>query len=274
VLTDLRERFFAVFDDSASAFIEPREFRLGIEQLMVDDRDKKLALAFKLLDADGNGFINEDEMRRFLNLFFLVADESSQAVIHTFESLFGADKSISRHVDDAVKKLQHYYVDVIVKNAFKQTANSAPGPGGQKRLYITEFKQWSFSNSDRLKDWLDTMAAFWITKISKIVKDLQGDAVEELQIGAESESIKLLEASMRNPQSAAARKAKLIKQPGFFSGAPMIPPPNCTFPRQKVKFIQELFTKLGGSVRFRSPFLPSWAQFPFFSFPFFWAHFR
>ena len=53
----LRERFFAVFDDSASAFIEPREFRLGVEQLMVDDRDKKLALAFKLLDADGNGAI-------------------------------------------------------------------------------------------------------------------------------------------------------------------------------------------------------------------------
>lgn len=255
----LRERLFAVFDDSASLFIEPREFRAGIEQLMVDDRDKKLLLAFKLFDSDGNGFINEDEMRRFLSLFFLVADESAQAVIHTFETLFGADKSISKHIDDAVKKLQHYYIDVIVTNAFKATKDAAPGPAGQKRLYITEFKLWSFANGDRVKDWLDSMASFWISKMTKIVKDLESDSTtEEIQIGAESESIKALITSMSNPQSAAVRKAKLIKQPGYFSGAPQIPPPNCTFSRAKVKFIQELFTKLGGADGVMGP--PEWKR--------------
>jgi Ca2+-binding EF-hand superfamily protein len=40
-----------------------------------------------------------------------------------------------------------------------------------------------------------------------------------------------------------------MKQPtsGFSSGAPKIPPPNCTFQPSKVKAIQDLFTKLGGA---------------------------
>ena len=254
----LRDRFFTVFDDSTSTFIEPREFKLGIQQLMVDDRDKKLEMGFKLFDADGNGFVNEDEMRRFLSHYFLVAEESAQSVLHTFETLFGPDKGISKQVDDATKKLLQYYVDVVVKNAFKATASSAPGPGGQKRLYITEFKQWSFSNADRMKDWLDSMAAFWIASITKIVKTLDSGTAEQASPGVESDVIKNLLQSMSKPESAALKKHKQTRQPGFYSGAPRIPLPNCTFSRAKVKFIQDLFTKLGGSDGVMGP--PEWKR--------------
>jgi Ca2+-binding EF-hand superfamily protein len=251
----MRARLFGVFDDSDSSFIEPREFRTGVSLLMQDDREKKLDMAFKIFDVDQNGFINEDELRSFLNQYFYVAGESAETVLRTFDTLFGAERAIARHIQEAYEKLRTYYIDAVVANMFRTTKDSAPGPGGQKRLYITEFKQWCFANRDRFKDWLDSLANHWIDRIKKLDK---GDSKPTVAIGAESESVKLLQRSLTTPMSSAEAKAKQIKQPGYFSGAPKIPPPNCTFPRAKVKFIQDLFTKLGGSDAVMGP--PEWKR--------------
>lgn len=153
----LRKRFFAVFDDSESGFIEVKEFMAGFQLLMQDDRDKKLDLAFKMFDIEGNGYVSESEMRRFLSTFFRVGEEGAQAVIHDFESLFGPDKKIAEYVHSACRRLAAHYLDVVMKNIFESQKLAAPGPGGQRRLFITDFKLWSAQNGDRVKDWLDSL---------------------------------------------------------------------------------------------------------------------
>lgn len=215
----------------------------GFQLLMTDDRDKKLDLAFKMFDIESNGYVSEAEMRRFLSTFFRVGEEGAQAVIHDFESLFGPDKAIAKHVHDACRRMSTHYMDVVMKNIFHSQKLAAPGPGGQRRLFITDFKLWSASNGDRIKDWLDSLGDFWLASIDKTVRGINFPDTNEA-VGIESESVKLLERSIKSPISATEMKAKMIKQPGYFSGAPKIPPPNCSFPRQKVKFIQELFIKI------------------------------
>eukprot|EP01050_Picozoa_sp_SAG11_P019287 SAG11_NODE_3048_length_2733_cov_1.307897_2_plen_353_part_00 len=168
----LRARFFRIFDDSDSGFIEVREFTAGFQLLMADDRDKKLDLAFKMFDREGNGYISESEMRAFLATFFRVAEDGAQSVVHDFEALFGHDKSIANLVLDACRRLSTHYMDVVMRNIFSSQKLAAPGLGGQRRLFISDFKLWSAHNGDRIKDWLDSLGEYWLASIDKTVRGL------------------------------------------------------------------------------------------------------
>jgi Ca2+-binding EF-hand superfamily protein len=76
--------------------------------------------------------------------------------------------------------------------------------------------------------------------------------------------IQMLQRSIYQAQSASDRKFRAIKQPTgwdntgytnteYASGAPMIPPPNCAFDPEKVNYIQQLFTQLGGEDAVMTP---------------------
>jgi Ca2+-binding EF-hand superfamily protein len=271
----LQKRFFKVFERrlqkehygrstpivGAFGFIEPREFMAGLQLLMLRDRDEKFDMVFKMFDVQGRGFIGEAEMHRLINLFFLVAHDAVRSIIHTFEYLLGKDVAMEKEIRAAGARLQRHYADVVTQAVF---SNLAPdGPDSVKRLDLSELKQWSAENGGRLRDWFDCLGYHWLASIEKTVPEIDGLAVvpEGLLLNlmgaydmdperplSDDEHYKMLQRSMWNAKSDSAFKAESQKQPnGYSSGAPAIPPPNCTFQPSKVKAIQVLFSKLGGA---------------------------
>lgn len=226
----MRTRFYKVFsrtrnarrtagavssEATACGFIEPRDFMAGIALLTAHGRDLhdggkgrtdkgptkqrlepgKLDQSFKMFDVDGKGYLDEDELRDFLRMLFIVAEEAAQWLLHTFESLLGQDDrersetGLPGLIHQACVRLERHYVDVLVSDILGESAvcpicnthcelhGAAARPlksaGKLKTVFITELKQWCANNDERLKDWLDALVDHWLKSMEVTVPEIE-----------------------------------------------------------------------------------------------------
>eukprot|EP01047_Picozoa_sp_COSAG01_P007260 COSAG01_NODE_274_length_19734_cov_122.033512_5_plen_268_part_00 len=131
-------------------------------------------------------------MRDFLAVLFIVAETSTQWIQHIFVRLLGRDdregaSAIPRHIHEACIRLQHHYTETLLDSFFGEASDVCAicharceehmskrksRSGGLNKLFITELKQWSASNGDQMKDWLDSLANHWLHSMETTVEDI------------------------------------------------------------------------------------------------------
>ena len=73
-------RLFDVFDRNKDGAVDAQEFFCGLSVLCRGDIDTKVQAAFALFDVDGKGFIQLDEMTRYLRSVFCTLYEVNPSI--------------------------------------------------------------------------------------------------------------------------------------------------------------------------------------------------
>ena len=124
---------------------------------MDDDESARHYLAFRLFDTDDNGFVTETEVADFVLQFFGEATDAVNSVLDRSRQLF-ASSGVPVHVKQMSESILESYRGAILSSIFNTGQDIAPGPGGQRRVYLDEFAQWMKSRGDRLRCYFDSLA--------------------------------------------------------------------------------------------------------------------
>lgn len=73
-------RLFDIFDTNNDGVVDTRELLAGLSVLCGGDRDDKISAAFRLYDANGDGYISLEEMEGYLTSVFRVIEATSPDV--------------------------------------------------------------------------------------------------------------------------------------------------------------------------------------------------
>jgi hypothetical protein len=125
---------------------------------MDDSESARHYLAFRLFDTDDNGFVTETEVADFVLRFFGEATAASNSVLVRSRQLFGSS-AMHVHVQQISGSLMESYRREILSEIFSsEQGDIAPGPGGQRRVYLEEFAQWTKFRGSRIRCYFDSLA--------------------------------------------------------------------------------------------------------------------
>ena len=125
---------------------------------MDDDETARHYLAFRLFDTDDNGFVTETEVADFVTRFFGEAKEAADSVLERSCQLFGSSATAHVHVKQTSSAIMDSYTRAVLSGIFDSGQDIAPGPGGQRRVYLGEFAQWVQSRGSQTRCYFDSLA--------------------------------------------------------------------------------------------------------------------
>eukprot|EP01043_Picozoa_sp_COSAG02_P013025 COSAG02_NODE_514_length_20825_cov_5.990495_11_plen_209_part_00 len=132
-------------------------FTRMVRALMDDNESARHYLAFRLFDTDDNGFVTETEVADFVSRFFGEATDASNSVLDRSRQLLGSS-AMHVHVQQISGSIMESYKREILSGIFNSEQDIAPGPGGQRRVYLDEFAQWTKSRGNRIRCYFDSLA--------------------------------------------------------------------------------------------------------------------
>lgn len=230
----VRLRLFAVFDDGSN-FVDSSAFARMIRALMDDDEPARHYLAFRLFDTDDNGFVTETEVADFVSQFFGEATDAASSVLERSCQLFGSSATIHVHVKQTASAITNSYVHDVVSGIFDSGKDIAPGPGGQRRVYVAEFATWLKARGNQVCCYFDSLAKHLLDVLLAIGSGQLSFAEPASAFGTESPEVAQL-LSPRKPEKPDKNKKK--------SKTSSLPNSGTKFTRHKVKKLQDLFTKV------------------------------
>ena len=132
-------------------------FTRMVRALMDDGESARHYLAFRLFDTDDNGFVTETEVADFVSRFFGEATDAASSVIDRSRELFGSS-AVHVYVKQMSGSIIDSYRSAVLNGIFSNQQDIAPGPGGECRIYLDEFAQWTKSRGNRIRCYFDSLA--------------------------------------------------------------------------------------------------------------------
>jgi hypothetical protein len=127
-----------------------------VRALMDDGESARQYLAFRLFDTDDNGFVTETEVADFVSRFFGEATDAASSVLDRSRQLFGSS-AVHVYVKQISGSIMDSYRSAVLNGIFRNE-DIAPGPGGERRVYLDEFAQWTKSRGNRIRCYFDSLA--------------------------------------------------------------------------------------------------------------------
>jgi Ca2+-binding EF-hand superfamily protein len=140
------ERLFDVFDEDASGSVDFAEFAAGFSLLCSGTKSDKLALAFRLFDLDGDGFISRAELESYLRAFVSALASFGGA---------GGSRMARLSADDAAFRRQ-VATEMAAELASRVLADADENDDGQ--ISFEEFAQWYNNGGNKLVPWLELLS--------------------------------------------------------------------------------------------------------------------
>eukprot|EP01043_Picozoa_sp_COSAG02_P028484 COSAG02_NODE_1728_length_11182_cov_3.295227_3_plen_318_part_00 len=137
-----------------------REFASGFFLMCGGSLEEKLAEAFVLYDADGNGFLDGQEISLLFESFCTVAMDVVCCSLSTATAVLSSDQSF----DDVVLQLSHERITAYLRLQQKELADFCSRDKG--KFFFTEFYQWAEQDNDFLR-WLEGLRNLWYESIDQ-----------------------------------------------------------------------------------------------------------
>ena len=151
-------RLFALFDRDGGGDVSMREFASGFFLLCGGSLEEKLAEAFLLYDADGNGFLDGGEMQSLFGSFYTIAMDVVCCSLSTSTAVLQPDKGF----DDLVLTLSHDRISAYLSLQQRELAAFCKRDTG--KYFFSEFFRWADQDNDFLR-WLTSLANLWYDSI-------------------------------------------------------------------------------------------------------------
>ena len=160
-LRHVLNHLFVMFDTNNDSTVDAAELLAGLSALVGGERDDKTKIAFMLFDTSGDGFIQFEEMARYLYCVYRV--------------IYAAEPSTRQRVGNLTER------ELAVKTA--QEAFEKADTNNDSKLSFEEFKAWYTGASDfasRMSNNVDDILMMSLEEVRQVLNIPENATVETL----------------------------------------------------------------------------------------------
>lgn len=140
------------------------------------DQAKRLEFAFEIFDADRNGNLDQDELRRFFAMFRRPLLAKVEQAMGRFYRSCGYEEELREQIATAATSTFDDYVDTVVPEIFAQADTDM-----DRLLTKHEFMHWARRHPQSLR-WLDNLALYLLASVAGQLRTEDFDDVDDFQI--------------------------------------------------------------------------------------------